>query len=137
MVWLPLSLPTLTSLPLLLCPAPPGSATNAPAFIHQPGLLLGRIPGPDAAGSLSPQQELEPGLSIQSHTSSCLDKATGCQGPGVNEFTALHTLAPPGSRRSSVGLTWGPEDPAQTGQGPGLVQEPQGKLCTAAGHERA
>ena len=77
---------------------------------------LGPDPGPRCSGLLLTQQE--PGLSIQSHTSSCLDKAAGCQGPGVNEFTALRTLAPPGAGGALGANPGSPGTPAQTRHSP-------------------
>lgn len=92
--------------------------------LHQPGLPPPLpAPGPRAPGCCSPQQELQPRLRIRSHTSSCLDKATGCQGPGVNEFTALHSLARP----RSPGQPWGAGGPrsdlAQRSPGPGATRQ--------------
>lgn len=78
----PLGLPSSPCCPSSSLPPPHPTSPNAP-LLHQPGLLWSdRIPGPDAPGSFSPHQELEPGLSIQSHTSSCLDKAAGCGARG-------------------------------------------------------
>ena len=89
------------SLGLAVCPRPALHTQLCKRSATPAWTALGPDPGPRCSGLLLTQQE--PGLSIQSHTSSCLDKAAGCQGPGVNEFTALRTPGTARRWRSSGG----------------------------------
>ena len=62
---------------------PSSSATDTPELTsHSSPPPWGKLDsGPKAPDSFSPQQELEPGHQIQSHTSSCLDKPPAARAP--------------------------------------------------------